>query len=119
MKTQIRLLLTVQSVFLLMYCLLVYVFKLGDLFSALTGCLASLLPSVYFSYKMLQRADNNDAAKWLSYTYRSNIGKWLMAGMIFVLAFTSGYRWDPIILFIGYLLIQMSGVFVPIFYKGK
>ncbi len=119
MKIQIQLLLTVQLVLLLIYSLLVYLFKLGDVFSALTGCLASLLPSVYFSYKMLRRADSNDAAKWLSYTYRSNIGKWLMAGMIFVLAFTSGYQWDPIILFAGYLLIQMSGVFVPILFKGK
>lgn len=119
MKTEIRLLLTVQFVLLLMYNLLVYLLKLGDVFSALTGCLASMLPSVYFSYKMLRREDNNDAAKWLSYTYRSNIGKWLMAGMIFVLAFTSGYQWDPVILFVGYLVIQMSGVFVPILYKGK
>ncbi len=119
MKTQVQLLLTVQLVFMLIYCLLVYIFRQGSEFSALTGCLASLLPSIYFSYKMLQQASNDNATEWLGYTYRSNIGKWLMAGMIFVLAFTADYQWDPVILFVGYLLIQMSGFFVPILYKGK
>lgn len=104
---------------MLIYCLLIYVSGLGDVFSALTGCLASLVPGVYFSYKMVRRTDIEEPAKWLGYSYRSNITKWVMAGMIFVLAFTSGYQWDPIILFIGYLLIQMSGIFVPIFYKSK
>ncbi|MCP4078124.1 MAG: hypothetical protein GY744_18310 [Gammaproteobacteria bacterium] len=119
MKTQIQYLLTVQLVFLLIYCLLVFLLKLGDVFSALTGCLASLLPSIYFSYKMLRQLDNNNAVEWLSYTYRSDVSKWLMAGIIFVLAFTSDYQWDPLILFVGYLLVQMSGIFVPIFFKGK
>lgn len=119
MKTQIQLLLTVQLVLMLIYCLLIFLLKLGDVFSALTGCLASLIPSSYFSYKMLRQLDNNNAVEWLGYTYRSDIGKWLMTGIIFVLAFTSDYQWDPLILFVGYLLIQMSGVFVPFFYKGK
>ena len=119
MRAQIQYLLTVQFVVLLMYCLLVFLLKLGDVFSALTGCLASLLPSIYFSYKMLRQVDNDNAVEWLSYTYRSDVSKWLMAGIIFVLAFTSDYRWDPLILFVGYLLVQMSGIFVPIFFKGK
>jgi len=119
MKIQIQLLLTVQLVFMLVYCLLVFWLRLGDVFSALTGCLASLIPSSYFSYKMLRQLDNDNAAEWLSYTYRSDIGKWLMAGIIFALAFSSDYRWDPLILFVGYLLIQMSGIFVPFLYKGK
>ena len=119
MKTQIQHLLTVQLVLLLIYCLLIFLLRLGDVFSALTGCLASLIPSAYFSYKMLRQLDNDNAVEWLSYTYRSDIGKWLMAGIIFALAFTSDYQWDPLILFVGYLLIQMSGIFVPFIYKGK
>jgi len=119
MKIQIQLLLTVQLIVVLVYCLLVLLFKPGSEFSAFTGCLASLIPSMYFSYKMLRQLDNYNAAKWLGYTYRADIGKWLMAGMIFALAFTSDYQWDPLILFVGYLLVQMSGVFVPFLYKGK
>ena len=98
---------------MLLYLSAVYLFRLGDGFSALTGCLASLIPSSYFGYKMLRQADNDNAVEWLGYTYRSGIGKWLMAGIIFGLAFSSGYQWDPFILFAGYLLVQMSGVFVP------
>lgn len=119
MKTQIQLLLTVQLVLMLIYCSLVLLLSLGDGFSALTGCLASLIPSSYFSYKMLRQLDNDNAAEWLSYAYRSDIGKWIMAGIIFALAFSSGYQWDPLILFVGYLLIQISGMFVPFLYKGN
>jgi len=119
MKTHIQFLLTVQLVTALIYYLLIILFSLGDGFSALTGCLASLLPNMYFSYKMLQQADNDKAAEWLSYAYRSDISKWLMAVLIFALAFTSDYPWDPVILFVGYLVVQMSGIFVPFIDKGN
>ncbi len=119
MKKQIQLLLAAQSLVMLLYLFTVWLFGLGDGFSALTGCLASLIPSSYFSYKMLRQVDNNNAVEWLGYSYRSGIGKWLMAGLIFALAFTSGYQWDPLILFTGYLLVQMSGMFVPFIHKGN
>ncbi|MDJ0832174.1 MAG: ATP synthase subunit I [Gammaproteobacteria bacterium] len=118
MKTQVKLLLTVQSVMMLVFLALVLLLQLGDWISALTGCLASLVPSIYFSIRMLRQADNNEAAAWLSYAYRSEIAKWVMAGIIFAVAFTSGYPWDPMILFIGYLLVQVSGMFVPLIQKG-
>ena len=104
---------------LLVYLGLIYLFRPAEVFSAITGGLASLLPSLYFCIKMLKQVDNNNAAEWLGYAYRTDIGKWLMAGMIFALAFTSGYSWDPLILFVGYLLVQMSGMFVPFIDKGN
>ena len=119
MKAQVQWLLTVQSVMTMAYLGLVFLFRLGDWFSALIGCLASLLPSLYFSIRMLRQADNNEAAAWLGYAYRSEIVKWVMGGIIFALAFTSGYPWDPLILFIGYLLVQVSAMFVPLIQKGK
>jgi len=36
-----------------------------------------------------------------------------------VLAFTSGYPWDPVILFAGFVLIQLSGLFAPLVIKGN
>ncbi len=119
MKAQVQWLLAVQSVMTMAYLGLVFLFRLGDWFSALIGCLASLLPSLYFSIRMLRQADNNEAAAWLGYAYRSEIVKWVMGGIIFALAFTSGYPWDPLILFIGYLLVQVSAMFVPLIQKGK
>ncbi len=119
MKLWIQVVLAAQSLVMLLYLSAVWLFGLGDGFSALTGCLASLIPSSYFSYKMLRQANNNNAAEWLGYSYRSGIGKWVMAGMIFALAFTSGYPWDPLILFTGYLLVQISGLFVPFIHKGN
>ena len=118
MKAQVQLLLTVQLVLMLLYIGFVYGLKLGDLFSAFVGCLASLIPSMYFSFKMLRSRLETDAAEWLAYAYRSDIGKWIMAAMIFALAFSSDYSWDPLILFIGYLLVQMAGMFVPLLQKG-
>ncbi len=101
------------------YLALVYFLRPESEISAITGCFASLLPNIYFYIKMLRQAENNDAAEWLGYAYRSDIGKWLMAGMIFAVLFSSGYQWDPLILFVGYLLVQMSGIFVPLIHKGN
>lgn len=103
----------------LAYLLLIELIRVGDQISALTGCLASLLPSAYFCFRMYRQANNNDATNWLGHAYRSDIGKWIFGGLIFALAFSSGYPWNPIVLFVGYLLVQMSGIFVPIIYKGN
>ena len=93
------------------------------LISALTGCVAALVPKTYFSLRMLRSTEDKDAAQWLGYAYRTEIGKWVIMGAIFMGAFTSGYPWDPVILFAGFVLIQMSGwlaPFVIIFYtKGN
>jgi F0F1-type ATP synthase assembly protein I len=119
MKAQIRLLLTVQLSVMIGYLIVIFIADRQGLVSAATGCLASLLPSLYFSFRMLRCSNVDDAAQWLSHAYRSDIGKWVLAGVIFALAFSSGYQWDPIILFIGYLLVQMSAMFLPIMFKGN
>ena len=119
MKSQIQLLLIIQLLVMLGFLAVVYILQLGDMVSGLTGCLASLLPSLYFSFRMLRRAHINDAAEWLGHAYRSDIGKWVFAGIIFTLAFTTGYQWDPLVLFVGYLLVQMSGLFLPFIQKGE
>ena len=91
--------------------------------SALTGCVAALIPKTYFSLRMLRSTEDMDAAQWLSYAYRTEIGKWVILGAIFMGAFTTGYPWDPVIFFAGFVLIQLSGwlaPFVIIFYtKGN
>ena len=119
MKSQVQLLLTTQLVVMLIFLALVFMLKLGDEFSALAGCLASLLPSVYFSIRMLRHAGKDSAAEWLSYAYRADIGKWVLACLLFALIFTSKYQWDVMILFVGYLLVQISGMFVPFLEKAN
>ncbi len=119
MKAQIRLLLTVQLSVMIGYLVVIFIVKREGFASATTGCLASLIPSLYFSFRMLRVAHVDDAAKWLGHAYRSDIGKWVLAGIIFALAFSSGYQWDPVILFTGYLLVQMSALFLPIIFKGN
>ena len=89
--------------------------------SALAGCVASLVPKAYFDMKMSRAADNDnhsDAAKWLGYALRAEIGKWVIMGTVFALAFTSDYSWDPVVLFAGFVLIQLSGWIVPLTSKG-
>jgi ATP synthase protein I len=87
--------------------------------SALMGCAAALIPKTYFSIRMLRETENNNATQWLGYAYRSEIGKWVIMSAILVLAFTSGYPWDPVVLFAGFVLIQVSGWFVPFVTKGN
>ena len=88
--------------------------------SALVGCVAALLPKTYLGLRMLRASEqNNDAAQWLGYAYRSEIGMWVITGAIFAIAFTSKYPWDPVILFAGFILIQLSGRVVPLVTKGN
>jgi ATP synthase protein I len=89
------------------------------LLSALVGCMASLLPNTYFSIRMLQAADNNNALQWLGVAYRSEIGKWLMTGMIFIFAFNLDYPWDPVFMFAGFSLMLLSGWLLPFVTKGN
>jgi hypothetical protein len=39
--------------------------------------------------------------------------------MILLLAFTTDYPWDPVVLFAGFVLIQVSGWFTPFVTKGN
>jgi len=87
--------------------------------SALLGCVAALLPKTYFSFRMLRATKNNNAPQWLGYAYRSEIGKWVIMSMILLLAFTTDYPWDPVVLFAGFVLIQVSGWFTPFVTKGN
>ena len=87
--------------------------------SALTGCLAALVPKTYFDMRMLRATEDNDAAQWLGYAYRSEIGKWVIMGAIFALAFTLDHPWDPVVLFAGFILIQVSGWLAPFVIKGN
>ncbi len=119
MKAHVQVQLAFQLVVMLLYTTLVWQFGLGDTFSALTGCLASLIPGTYFAVKMLRQNVNVSAQQWLGHAYRLDVAKWIMTGIIFALAFTSAYQWDPVILFVGYLLMQMSGMFVPLIQKGN
>ncbi|MCP4431404.1 MAG: hypothetical protein GY806_10530 [Gammaproteobacteria bacterium] len=93
--------------------------KESVMFSAIIGCLAGLIPNGYFYFRMSKQVEGNNAQQWLGYAYRSEFGKWLMTGMIFMLVFTSKHTWDPIVLFAGYVLIQISSWFVPFVIKGN
>ncbi len=89
------------------------------LISALTGCVAALVPKTYFSLRMLRSTEDKDAAQWLGYAYRSEIGKWVIMGAMFAMAFSTDYPWDPAALFVGFVLIQLSGWLAPFVITGN
>jgi len=120
MKNQIIRTLVLQYILGGMYLIGTGLWDFAVSLSALVGCVAALVPKTYFGIRMIQAAEKNkNAPQWLGYAYRSEIGKWVIMGSIFVLAFTSGYPWDPVILFAGFVLIQLSGLFAPIVIKGN
>jgi F0F1-type ATP synthase assembly protein I len=115
MKNQIIRTLVLQYILGVVYLTGAGLWDTAVMLSALVGCLAALVPGTYFGVRMMQATENNnDAAQWLGYAYRYEIGKWVMMGMIFILAFTSGYSWDPVVLFAGFVLIQLSGWLAPL-----
>ena len=119
MNNQIWKALYLQIVLSVLYVLASAIWNMSVVFSAMIGCMAGLIPNAYFYFRMSRQSNNNNAQQWLGYAYRSEFGKWLMAGIIFMLAFTSNHSWDPMVLFAGYVLIQVSSWFVPFFNKGN
>jgi F0F1-type ATP synthase assembly protein I len=120
MKNQIFRTLVFQCVLGGVYLTGIGLWDPAEIPSALVGCVASLVPKAYFGIRMLRAADNNsEAAQWLGSAYRAELGKWVIMGAIFVLAFTADYPWDPVVLFAGFVLIQLSGWFVPLITEGN
>ena len=119
MNNQIWKTLAIQLVLSGIYVSAMSIWDEKVMLSALVGCLACLIPNSYFYFRMIGQSENNDAEQWLGYEYRFEFGKWVMAGIIFALAFTSNHPWDPLVFFSGYVLIQISGWFVLFVIKGN
>ena len=120
MKNQIIRTLVFQYILGVIYLTGTGLWDKAAMLSALVGCIAALVPKTYFSLRMLlATGKNEDAAQWLGFAYRSEIGKWVIMGLIFWLAFTTEYAWDPVVLFAGFVVIQVSGWFVPLIIKGN
>ena len=120
MKNQIIRTLVLQYILGLVYLLGTGFWDAAAWFSGLVGCLAALIPKTYFGMRMLQATENSDdATRWLGSAYRSVFGKWVMMLLIFGLAFTTDYPWDPVVLFAGFVLIQISGLFAPLVTRGN
>ena len=119
MKNQILKTLVLQYVLGVTYLAGTGLWDVSATMSALVGCVAALLPKTYFDLRMLRDAGDKNAAQWLGYAYRSEIGKWVILGAIFMLAFSTDYPWDPVVLFAGFVLIQLSGWLAPFVIKGN
>ena len=120
MKQQVIKLLVGQYVLALGFISVSAMWGEAAAFSALTGCLAALLPNTFFSVRMLRAAtrDYEDASQFVRDAFRAEFQKWLMTGMILVLAFTSDYQWNAGFLFAGFGLLLFTGVFVSFVLKG-
>jgi len=119
MKNQIIKVLVLQYVLGGIYLAVMAIWDAAAIMSGLTGCVAALVPKTYFSMRMLRNTEDKNAAQWLGYAYRSEIGKWVIMGAIFMLAFSTDYSWDPVVLFAGFVLIQFSGWLAPFVIKGN
>jgi F0F1-type ATP synthase assembly protein I len=118
MKNQIYNALAIQYVVGCLFLGGLGVWNSSIVFSGLVGCLTALLPATYISSRMAKKTDDYSAQQWLSYAYRTQLGKWLMTIMIFVLVLTAEYTWHYAILFAGFCLIQITSCVVPLMIKG-
>ena len=119
MKNQILKVLVLQYVLGFIYLAVTGIWDAAAMMSAMTGCVAALVPKTYLWMRMLRAEDNENAQHWLGYAYRSEIGKWVITGAIFMLAFTTDYPWDPVVLFAGFVLIETSGWIAAFVIKGN
>ncbi len=119
MKNQIFRTLVLQYILGGIYLLGAGLWDISIVLSALVGCAAAWLPSTYFGLRMLKISDQDDAARWLGFALRSEIGKWVTMAAVFALAFSIDYPWNPIALFAGFALVLISGWFAPWVAKGN
>ncbi len=119
MKNQIIKMLVLQYVLGITYLAGTGLWDVTAAMSALVGCAAALFPKTYFDLRMMRDAGDKNAVQWLGYAYRSEIGKWVIMGAIFASAFSTDYPWDPVVLFAGFVLIQLSGWLAPFVIKGN
>lgn len=101
------------------YLIFVGVYFNASVLSAFVGVLANLVPEIYQGWKLSGTEKEFNPSTWLRLVYQSMISKWLMTGIIFAVSFSSSIQWDYKILFIGYLLVHLSGLLTPILTKGK
>jgi ATP synthase protein I len=119
MKKQIVCGLSLQLLLAVLLSTGIAFFQSGNsFFSAVAGCLAAILPNGYIGYKMIRQSGAATAHEFVNYAYRSQLGKWVMTGMIFVLIFTAENEWDPMSLFVGYCVIAIAGGFIPLIFKS-
>ena len=119
MKNQILKVLVLQYVLGFICLAVTGIWNAAAMMSAMTGCVAALVPKTYLCMRMLRATENENAQQWLGYAYRSEIGKWVITGAIFMLAFTADYPWDPVVLFAGFVLIETSGWIAAFVIKGN
>ena len=119
MKNQIFKVLVLQYVLGFIYLAATGIWDAAAMMSAVTGCVAALVPKTYLCMRMLRTTENENAAQWLGYAYRSEIGKWMIMVSIFMIAFSTEYHWDYVIMFAGFVIIQMSGWLAPFVIKGN
>ena len=120
MKNQIIRTLILQYILGVIYLTGTGLWDAAAMLSALVGCIAALIPKTYFGLRMMRATEQEkDAAQWLGYAYRSEIGKWVIMGAIFAAAFTTDYPWDPVVLFAGFILIQLSGRVISLVIKDN
>lgn len=118
MKGQIYKALAIQYVVGCVFLAGLFFWNPDIVYSGLVGCLTALLPSTYINSRMARKTDDYSAQQWLSYAYRTQLGKWFMTIMIFVLVLTAEYTWHYAILFTGFCLIQITSCIVPLMIKG-
>lgn len=102
-----------------LFVIFIYLFHQVAVFSAFVGVLACLIPESYQGWKVSKTENEFEPGKWLRLAYQSMISKWLMTAVIFVMAFSSSLQWDYKILFIGYLVVNVSGLLTPILIGKK
>ncbi|MFT5503029.1 MAG: ATP synthase protein I [Gammaproteobacteria bacterium] len=119
MKKQIVQGLAAQILLAVVLAIGIEFFHSGESFvSVVAGSLAAILPNGYIGYKIFRQSGAITAHEFVNYAYRSQLGKWVMTGMIFVLIFTADYNWDPLSLFAGYCVVAIAGGFIPLIFKS-
>ena len=79
-------------------------------YSVLIGGLIALVANVYFTYKAFQLYGARSVAAIVQSFWAGQIGKMVVTAVLFALVFIAVKPFDVVLLFLGYILIQLTSV---------
>lgn len=86
-------------------------------YSALAGGLCSMIPHLYFAYRMLFLSPNSNPQVILKGFFRIEIIKFILSIAMFGLCVAVIQPMDLLMLVVGYIILQLSVIFVPLLVK--
>lgn len=110
----VKRLLLVQLLVAILFPLVLLPFGTNAALSAVAGCLASLIPNLYFAYRTFQYSGARSAQKIVRGFYAGEAMKLVLTALIFALCFKYLKTLNVAAMFGGFIMVQLAVWLTPL-----